>query len=406
MKHFVHQVAFINQIVPPPWKICFGNLGTGIIGVQPQVGSSSSSSAPAVVKQEVKEEGLDDDDDGLKDANSTFQLPSDATIALLINGPSSGFLTSYGNSVGGYDDTLNVEGKSMIWTSQRGDRFNKRISAIYNHSQNGGRVAVGIRDSISGADGSASFKLLGFVSRIDELKEAEFLVKDGDHLIAESGRRIVHKHITASCLDAGLKAGIGLTTKRYPLPANSTEKLSFCCKCCYVTPTCRLHFEELKEEGVLAYKPFSRHERKRGRSVKEELETVEEDWSAVPRRRLRFKQELTDGHSCIKSEPEERKPEESALPSACEALPLECEQPALPPAQSRSDLDDSWEPPDPPSLDAGEVETLDSCLGFDKLDTASSLEVGFGQERRFTASKELNSSAFGAYAALAAMELD
>merc|ERR1719293_75050 len=36
MKHFKHQVAFLNEIVPQPWSLCFGAFGTGIIGIQPE----------------------------------------------------------------------------------------------------------------------------------------------------------------------------------------------------------------------------------------------------------------------------------------------------------------------------------------------------------------------------------
>ena len=41
-EHFVHQVAFLEQMVGPTWDLCFGALGTGIVGV---VASSTSSSS-------------------------------------------------------------------------------------------------------------------------------------------------------------------------------------------------------------------------------------------------------------------------------------------------------------------------------------------------------------------------
>lgn len=402
MTHFKHQVAFLNEVVKPPWKLCFGALGTGIIGIQPQteVGSSSSSSSSApllAVKQEVKEEANDDEDDGVKDADAKA-LPSDATIVLLLNGPSCGPQSRNGTFFGGYHDSLDKENKTMVWTSQRGDRNNKRIKAICAHSQNGGRIAVGIRDAISqgssACDNSHSFKLLGFVSHIDELKEAKFLVSQGDDLIVESGRNFLHKNITAACLDAGLKAGVGLSTKRYPLPAGTTEKFKFCCKCCYITPTCRLHFKELNEEGVLAYRPFERLSLKRQASKIEVID--EEDWKKAPRKRLRCKQELPDGHSCIKKEPEDDKEEPEREPED-EEEKAPYEELELPPTQSRADLDDNWEPPDPPSLladDAEEMEigTLDSCLSLDALDVPKSLEVASGQQSRFTSFKQLESS--------------
>jgi len=300
--HYKFQVGFLNEIVPPPWKVCFGALGTGIIGIRPSASSSkasSSSDAAPVVKQEVKEAPQEeaDDADGLQDVQVLkWQLPSDATVVLLLNGPSCAMQGRNGTAMGAYSDSLDVGNRTLLWSSQRSDTRNHKISAIIRHCQTGGRVVVGIRDNIQ----SASFKLLGHVDRIDALQRCQFLVEDGEFLICEYGSESgkLHKCITAACLDAGLKAGTALTTKRHPLPENVASNYSFCTACCYTTPNAKLHFKELNEAGIAAYRPFAA--RKRG--FMPVLKRPASAGAEGPSRRLCFKQEIPDGSSGVKKE--------------------------------------------------------------------------------------------------------
>jgi hypothetical protein len=126
------------------------------------------------------------------------------------------------------------------------------------------------------------------VARIDNVEEGKFLVEEGCHVICDGVR--LHKNITASCLDVGLKAGIGLVPKRYPLPPKIANDYRFCKACCYSEPNARLHFTELNEEGVAIYGNRQPSVLTRGRTRKS---NVKQETS--PRKRLRFKQELPEG---------------------------------------------------------------------------------------------------------------
>jgi len=246
--HYRHQVSFLDEVVPPPWKKCFGALGTGIIGIEPDTTKSKSSSSRAPVKVKVEPK----DDDEAEEGPRT--LPSTATVVLLLNSQTAGLQGRNGAAMGGYCDALDVKKKCLHWKSQRCDLKSTKIGAIVAHSRSGGRVVVGTRSSISDvADDGAKFKLLGQVSRIDNVMEAQFLVEEGAMLLCDGNK--LHKGITAACLDAGLKMGIGLQTKRYPLPEKIANDYRFCRACCYAEANCRLHFDNLNEDAVVAYCP-------------------------------------------------------------------------------------------------------------------------------------------------------
>jgi len=149
------------------------------------------------------------------------------------------------------------------------------------------------------ASDGAKFKLLGAVSRIDNVQDAEFLVRDGSFVICDGAK--LHKAITINCLDAGLRAGIGLVPKRYPLSDREAKDYKCCKACCYTEANARLHFEELSEEGVATY-TGGRHLRRKGKhKVKGEPTDASQ-----PRKRLRCKTEPTDeSHSVIKQEQKE-----------------------------------------------------------------------------------------------------
>jgi len=287
--HYRHQVGFLDEVLKPPWKLCFGALGTGIIGIQPETTSSSksssskSSSSASRVKTEPAEE-----------SEVPSRIPADATVALLLNAPGLGAQGRNGNVMGGYGDVVDVKTKTLHWKSQRSDCKSTKIGAIVAHCRKGGRIVVGVR----GTSLSSRFSLLGIVSSIDKVEEVKFLIEDGAFVICDGAK--IHKTIGPACLDVGLKSGIGLVTKRYPLSEKNGKDYTFCKACCYAEPHARLHFDELSKEGLAEYGLGStrflkkleaeRAKVKVERKVKQERSMDE----SPPRTRLRFKQEAPD----------------------------------------------------------------------------------------------------------------
>eukprot|EP00927_Polykrikos_kofoidii_P046817 TRINITY_DN40946_c0_g2_i1.p1 TRINITY_DN40946_c0_g2~~TRINITY_DN40946_c0_g2_i1.p1 ORF type:complete len:619 (+),score=128.06 TRINITY_DN40946_c0_g2_i1:59-1915(+) len=266
--HFRFQVAFINQFVPPPWVQCFGSLGTGFVAVRPgeerplpakacSVKADRPKSAPV-----IQEFTGDSDVDAEADASARMRqksismlspekrIPPDATLIIFINAPTAGVQNRNGRQIGGYKEFLDVAGKSMRWSAQRGDFKNRRIEAIIAHTNRGGRVFVGVRSAINGGDETRHFRVLGELSHIDGLQRARFLVEEGDDLLNEAGTRIFHTQITSACLNNGLKHGTGLRVARYP---TMTLQANWCMACCYTPPKAVLHFKDLAASGVDAF---------------------------------------------------------------------------------------------------------------------------------------------------------
>lgn len=285
--HYRHQVGFLDEVVSPPWKICFGALGTGIIGVVPEEKSSATSSSSSAKRVKAEPD----------DSEVPSRIPPGATVVLLLNAANCSLQGRNGVAMGGYGDTLDVENRSLHWKSQRSDR-GRVIGAIVSHQQKGGRLLVGVRATIASAAASVSedgakFKLLGRVSHIDNVQESRFLVEEGSFVICDGAK--LHKCIGPSCLDAGLKAGIGLQPRRYPLPEKDRKDYKFCGACCYAEANAKLHFDVLNEEGVHTYTRLpqqSKGKKRRLGNVKKEP-----NGSSSPRKRLRFKQEAPEWHA-------------------------------------------------------------------------------------------------------------
>merc|ERR1711865_1269299 len=96
--------------------------------------------------------------------------------------------------------------------------------------RSGGKVVVGVR----GSNVAADYQKLGVVKKIDQINEAKFLVEEGSFVICDGVK--LHKNIGPSCIDVGLRAGIGLVPKRYPLPENQAKNYRLCKACCYSEP--------------------------------------------------------------------------------------------------------------------------------------------------------------------------
>merc|ERR1712139_242398 len=65
----------------------------------------------------------------------------------------------------------------------------------------------------------------------------------------ERGSARVHKCVTAQCIDAGLKLGIGLVPHQYPFPKRSV-KPQFCSACCWKPATAVLTFSSLDKKAA------------------------------------------------------------------------------------------------------------------------------------------------------------
>jgi len=285
--HYCWQVALINQVVQPPWSRCFGSLGTGFVGVRPDVPASSASRKP---KPPAAGAGSPESESAPGSGDSP-SVPLDATIIIFVNAPAAALQTRGGRMIDGYKDALDRSQRTLEWSAQRSDKNNKRIEAIIGHRRSGGRVVVGVR-----SPAKRQFRLLGEVSDIDELQKARFLVEYGDHVIQERGTRTFHKVITAACLNNGLRSGVGLTAARYPLKCAAR----WCMCCCYAPPKALLHFKELEDDGVAAFQTPAGWELKRERIVKPKLEAD----GVVPTKRLRCK--TNPDEMTIKTEKEEK----------------------------------------------------------------------------------------------------
>jgi len=245
-EHFRHQVAFIEQIVAGEWEVTFGGLGTGIVGIAPKAepqaaavetgsgAASSSTSNPAASEKPADK-----------------QLTKDTVIVLFKNAPNCNWQTRNGKASGGYSSgVLDEEKNTLEWTSQRRDVNNKVIMTLVDHLGRGGRLLVAVRPPQTGSvDGD--YRLLGQVSRIDGLHLAELMVGEGNTVIRENGSKMTHRAILPDCLNLGLKKGVGLIAVK--LTADNMKAHRFCVACCYRTPSCTLHFEELEPAGVSAY---------------------------------------------------------------------------------------------------------------------------------------------------------
>mmetsp|Transcript_49149 Transcript_49149/g.117083 ORF Transcript_49149/g.117083 Transcript_49149/m.117083 type:complete len:509 (-) Transcript_49149:175-1701(-) len=307
--HYRFQIGFIEQMVPPPWKVVFSALGTGFVGVTPD-GSSSSSAKLEVKKEEVKQESTD-----VKEECPEGALPANCTIIVFVNAPAMALQARNGKVITNYREGLDLIAKTMKWSSQRSDQRNVRIGRIMEHFRRGGRVVVAVREGPS-----CDFQLLGQVSSISNYEPAQFLAEDGDHLLLEAGTRTVHKAINASCLHAGLTAGVGLQSVQY---GKMNFKPRYCCSCCYRPASCVFHFSVLEAGGVAAFEQPMR----RIREAKREMgEDTEEPPSKLVKPLTRIKTKTPASQvkvEVIDDTPDEGGSHSSSLPASAPQAPLQ-----------------------------------------------------------------------------------
>jgi len=242
MVHFKHQVALLRQLVPPPLKfeIFMGCLGSGIVGVRPVNRKNSRTKVAMQAKSANAKQtrGAERQDT----APAVKVDPSAGQVVLFLNSAAAP-LQSWkgGKMLSGFSSALDLETRVLIWESQRSDVNGKVISKIMDHVHCGGEVVVAVR-----AAPEMPYGILGTTRHFKVDEAAKFLLQPGDHPIIEQGSQKVHKSITAQCLDDGLKAGVGLVAKRYPLPKTFTTPL-YCKACCWTPATALVCFDDLDE---------------------------------------------------------------------------------------------------------------------------------------------------------------
>jgi len=229
---YVHQSGFVDQVMATAWDVCYGALGTGIVGVRPEAAGEAaraSTDTHAGAAPNAKARGLAKDD----------------VLILFRNAPKSAPQRRSGAMLAGYrGGHLDLESRSLEWSSQRSDKQNKVINAITDHLGNRGQVIVAVRPAHE-----KEYRLLGHVSRADGVQLAECLVSPYERVIKDSATGKLHKAMTVACLsDQVMKEGrLSIHLCEDP----DAEKL--CTACCYRTPNLIFHFDELEPAGVEAY---------------------------------------------------------------------------------------------------------------------------------------------------------
>eukprot|EP00930_Biecheleria_cincta_P045172 TRINITY_DN31142_c0_g1_i1.p1 TRINITY_DN31142_c0_g1~~TRINITY_DN31142_c0_g1_i1.p1 ORF type:complete len:573 (-),score=118.26 TRINITY_DN31142_c0_g1_i1:360-2078(-) len=288
-EHFRHQVGFIEQVITGPWDVCFGGLGTGIVGVVPRglaaddfdapaaepptqaaVVSASASSQPlpdseaageeeAEAEEEERAAGEEDGHVGGASSSSSSApaaslvgrraFTKDVVIILFKNAPNCKIQSRNLRSLGCYSGGLDAEAKTLSWESQRADKNSKKLNTIVSHVGRAGRVLVAVRPPSSkpGSD-DCDYRMLGQVTRMDGLHDAECLVEEGDSVIQERGSKTVHKAISPACLSASLRTGVGLCGVTY-----TKSRFKLCASCSFSPARAVLHFDHLEPVGINAY---------------------------------------------------------------------------------------------------------------------------------------------------------
>jgi len=221
IQHFTHQMAVVQQFIPAgtEWERFLGSLGTGILGARAKAAGQKSQNA-AAVKTEKTDSGF---------------------IFLFLNAAAGRLQEWNGKVMSGFTDCLNRKAKTLRWESQRNDKTGRVIAQIVQHTQQGAEVVVAVR-----ASPGDSFSILGKTSSFGQDSAAQFLLEPGDHLIGERGSQRMHKCITAQCIDASLKMGIGLVPQQFPLPER-TGRVQFCTACCWKPATAIIRFDAWNE---------------------------------------------------------------------------------------------------------------------------------------------------------------
>jgi len=166
-----------------------------------------------------------------------------ASFFLFLNAGAARLQEWGGRMLAGFTPSLDRQKQELRWESQRSDKTGRVIQEICKHVAEGVEVVVAVRSGPGHA-----FTILGRTKEFSLDSAASFLPKAGDDLICEQGSARVHRVITAQCLDAALRTGIGLFPQRYPFTGKTGTV--FCAGCCWKPATALLRFEHLGEQAA------------------------------------------------------------------------------------------------------------------------------------------------------------
>eukprot|EP00927_Polykrikos_kofoidii_P053990 TRINITY_DN48496_c0_g1_i1.p1 TRINITY_DN48496_c0_g1~~TRINITY_DN48496_c0_g1_i1.p1 ORF type:complete len:365 (-),score=59.23 TRINITY_DN48496_c0_g1_i1:363-1457(-) len=245
IRHFKHQVALIRQLIPAPrgWDVFMGSLGTGIVGVRERrVRRNTKTEDPSAPPFA----GLPRSSAKTRMSTQPDVKVRGTYVVLFLNGKTAKLQEWNGRSMSGFSSGFNRDKKVLTWESQRYDKKGRIIAKILENVKRGVEIVVAVR----GSPGD-TYRILGRTLRFRLKAPARFLVNKGEHVLVERGSSRVHKAILAQCLDAGLKAGVGLLPIRYPLAKDSNT--TYCSACCWAPATAVLTFNEYDKEAATIF---------------------------------------------------------------------------------------------------------------------------------------------------------
>lgn len=266
----MHQVQAIRSVIGRDFRIFYGCLGQGIVGVCQGfhgVMSQAVVEAPSFIKNQwdaeehTSSDKLETQSEHSDACASTAPVPSDLKCgpeqscrAIGIDGtPEEGAavflfvnLSDYikhcrnGTAVGGYTCCLDMPTRVLRWQSQRRDKRSVTARRVVQWVEKGGRLEVFARSSL------APFIRLGDVGSMQLEIEAHCLLRPGMSAIQEQGGTIVHKAINPNCLNAALRSGVGLCSVIFKDGAGQT----LCKSCCFSPAVAVITFSAFTEEGM------------------------------------------------------------------------------------------------------------------------------------------------------------
>lgn len=156
-----------------------------------------------------------------------------------------------GKTLNGYTSCMNMQNGTLRWESQRQDVHGKLIEQISQHVMTGTQIVVAVRSGLH-----QPYGILGYTQNFKLEATSQFLLKPGDHVVAERGSYPIriHRQVSAQCLDGGLKSGIGLVAYKYPLP-RSVRRPSYCSMCCMKRATAVMTFDDFDKELAALLQP-------------------------------------------------------------------------------------------------------------------------------------------------------
>eukprot|EP00927_Polykrikos_kofoidii_P028037 TRINITY_DN2453_c0_g1_i3.p1 TRINITY_DN2453_c0_g1~~TRINITY_DN2453_c0_g1_i3.p1 ORF type:complete len:643 (-),score=123.04 TRINITY_DN2453_c0_g1_i3:355-2283(-) len=146
------QVMLIDQVFEDPWTVCYGSLGSGVVGVRSKTAPplDAGRNFPATL-------AADEYPEGVSGVDSRGRLPTDATVVLFVSARELwrnamrrlGDADQDGAEGEGCEQDLNLQRKTLVWTGAKKDRCNRITRTLQRHTNLGGRCVVGVRDGVA-----------------------------------------------------------------------------------------------------------------------------------------------------------------------------------------------------------------------------------------------------------------